>query len=83
MYIKNEGIFDHPPLTNIPNSEIFSGKTGDTGGNQVNWNLIIVVAIGGILIGFGIKLYLDSMEKEKRYSNIEVSNGNITSVDKD
>ena len=39
MYIKKEGIFDHPPLTNDPMPEISTGNTGETG-NQVNWGLM-------------------------------------------
>ena len=82
MYIKEEGIFDHPPLINkpIPNTSI--GNSGETG-NKINWSLLIIVALGGILVGYGIKFYLDSKEREKRYSNIDVTKRDITSVDKD
>jgi len=68
MYIKEEGIFDHPPLTNDHIPEISTINSGETG-NQINWSLIIIVAVSVILIGYGIKLYLD-LNREK-YSNNE------------
>ena len=55
MYIKEEGIFDHPPLTNDHIPEISTINSGETG-NQINWSLIIIVAVSVILIGYGIKL---------------------------
>jgi hypothetical protein len=70
MNIQKEGMFDRPPITTNPAPEIPSGTNGETG-NQVNWGLIIVlVVLSGILVGYGIKSYIDSREKEKRYSNL-------------
>lgn len=81
MYLKDKGIFDHPPLTNDHLSDIPPTNSGETG-NQINWGLIIIIAVSGIIIGYGIKIYLDSKEKEKKYTIIEVPKKDMARVDK-
>jgi hypothetical protein len=81
MNIQKEGMFDRPPITKNPGSKIPSGTSGEIV-TRINWDLIIIVAVSGIIIGYGIRLYFDSKEKERRYSNIEASNRDISIVDK-
>jgi len=68
MYLKKEGIFDHPPLTNesIPEPGIDNPEKGT---KIINWIFAIGLIFAGCAIGYFIFKHFSSDSKEEEQSS--------------
>jgi len=69
MCSNQKGIYDHAPISFDPKPLTPTGIPEEPR-SKVNWGLILGVVLLGCLVGYGIKSYIDSREKERRYSNL-------------